>query len=182
MELLTVIQQVFYSILGKIEKIITTAIGRLWSCMVFAFTWTITWIGETREILVYLVLAAALLDLFWGIASSIKLKTFVLSIGFTKTCIKLAVYLSILIIIALAEKALAEDWNLIFRLTTSVLIVAEGVSICGHILIIKPDVPVIRLLWKVLRSEIAKKLNIEVKDLDEYVSNNIKENKNGTKS
>lgn len=173
MELLIVIQQVFCSVLLRLEKIITTVSGRIWSMIVFAFTWAVTWLGETREVLIYLVFTAALLDLIWGIASSIKQKRFVLSVGLTKTCIKIVVYLSILLVVALAEKALAEDWNLIFRLTASVLIVAEGVSICGHILIIKPDTPVVRLLWKVLRSEIAKKLNIEVSGLDEYVKENL---------
>ena len=181
MELLIVIQQVFCSVLLRLEKIITTVSGRVWSMIVFAFTWAVTWLGETREVLIYLVFAAALLDLIWGVASSIKQKRFVLSVGLTKTCIKIVVYLSILLVVALVEKALAEDWNLIFRLTASVLIVAEGVSICGHILIIKPDTPVVRLLWKVLRSEIAKKLNIEVSGLDEYVKENltIKEKENG---
>lgn len=181
MELLIVIQQVFCSVLLRLEKIITTVSGRIWSMIVFAFTWAATWLGETREVLIYLVFAAALLDLIWGIASSIKQKRFVLSVGLTKTCIKIVVYLSILLVVALAEKALAEDWNLIFRLTASVLIVAEGVSVCGHILIIKPDVPVIRLLWKILSSEIAKKLNIEVTDLDEYIATNLKKKDDNSK-
>ena len=140
MELLIVIQQVFCSVLLRLEKIITTVSGRVWSMIVFAFTWAVTWLGETREVLIYLVFAAALLDLIWGVASSIKQKRFVLSVGLTKTCIKIVVYLSILLVVALAEKALAEDWNLIFRLTASVLIVAEGVSICGHILIDRKSV------------------------------------------
>lgn len=173
MELWIVVQQVFCGILVRIEKIITSLFGWLWSSLVFGATWLISWIGETREVIMYLVFAAALLDLLWGSASSIKRKTFVLSIGLTKTCIKVAVYLSILMVAVLAEKAVADNWHLIFRITASVLIVAEGVSICGHILIIKPDMPVIRLLWKILSSEIAKKLNIEVSGLDEYVKENL---------
>lgn len=181
MDLLIVVQEVFCKIIARIEKIICSLFGWLWSSIVFGATWLISWMGETREVLVYLVFAAALLDLIWGFASSIKRKTFALSIGLTKTGIKAAVYLSILLIATLAEKALADDWNLIFRITSSVLIVAEGVSICGHILIIKPDMPVIRLLWKILSSEIAKKLNIEVKDLDEYIAANLKKKDDNSK-
>ena len=175
MELLTIINQVIASVTDKIYRILSTLWGWIGSFLAFLLTWVISWLGDTREMCVYLVLSAIVLDLIWGIASSAKRGTFAMSIGFTKTCIKLAVYLSILTIVAIAEKALSDDWNLIFRLTASVLIVAEAVSIFGHILIIKPDTPVIKLLWKVLKSEVAKKLGIEVKDIEEFIN----QNKNG---
>lgn len=172
MELLTIINQVIESVTDKIYRILSTLWGWIGSFIAFLLTWVISWLGDTREMCVYLVLSAIVLDLIWGIASSAKRGTFAMSIGFTKTCIKLAVYLSILTIVAIAEKALSDDWNLIFRLTASVLIVAEAVSIFGHILIIKPDTPVIKLLWKVLKSEVAKKLGIEVKDIEEFINQN----------
>lgn len=172
MELLSIINQVISSVTDKIYRILSTLWGWIGSFIAFLLTWVISWLGDTREMCVYLVLAAIVLDLIWGIASSAKRGTFAMSIGFTKTCIKLAVYLSILTIVAIAEKALSDDWNLIFRLTASVLIVAEAVSIFGHILIIKPDTPVIKLLWKVLKSEVAKKLGIEVKDIEEFINQN----------
>lgn len=178
MELLPIINQVIASVTDKIYRILSTLWGWIGSFIAFLLTWVISWLGDTREMCVYLVLAAIVLDLIWGIASSAKRGTFAMSIGFTKTCIKLAVYLSILTIVAIAEKALSDDWNLIFRLTASVLIVAEAVSIFGHILIIKPDTPVIKLLWKVLKSEVAKKLGIEVKDIEEFIN----QNKNGDKT
>ena len=172
MELLTIINQVIASVTDKIYRILSTLLGWVGSFIAFMLTWVISWLGDTREMCVYLVLSAIVLDLIWGIASSAKRGTFAMSMGFTKTCIKLAVYLSILTIVAIAEKALSDDWNLIFRLTSSVLIVAESVSIFGHILIIKPDTPVIKLLLKVLKSEVAKKLGIEVKDIEEFINQN----------
>lgn len=175
MELLSIINQVIANVTEKLYRIISTMWGWVGSFIAFILTWIISWLGDTREMCIYLVLSAIIIDLIWGIASNAKRGTFAMSIGFTKTCIKLAVYLSILTIVAIAEKALADDWNIVFRLTASVLIVAEAVSIFGHILIIKPDTPVIKLLWKVLKSEIAKKLGIEVKDIEEF----IKENTNG---
>lgn len=178
MELLTIINQVIASVTDKIYRILSTLWGWIGSFIAFLLTWVISWLGDTREMCVYLVLSAIVLDLIWGIASNAKRGTFAMSIGFTKTCIKLAVYLSILTIVAIAEKALSDDWNLIFRLTASVLIVAEAVSIFGHILIIKPDTPVIKLLWKVLKSEVAKKLGIEVEDIEEFIN----QNKNGDKT
>ncbi len=172
MELLIIINQVIGSVIDKLHRIISTLWGWIGSFLAFVLTWLVTWLGDTREMCVYLVLSAIILDLIWGIASSAKRGTFAMSIGFTKTCIKLAVYLSILTIVAIAEKALSDDWNLIFRLASSVLIVAEAVSIFGHILIIKPDTPVIKFLWKVLKSEVAKKLGIEVKDIEEFINQN----------
>ncbi len=160
------------NVIDKLQKIISTLWGWAGSLIAFILTWLVTWIGDTREMCVYLVLAAIILDLIWGIASSAKRGSFAMSIGFTKTCIKLAVYMSILTIVVIAEKALSDNWDIMFRLASSVLIVAEAVSIFGHILIIKPDTPVIKLLWKVLKSEVAKKLNIEVKDIEEYINNN----------
>ncbi|MDR1883078.1 MAG: phage holin family protein [Prevotella sp.] len=175
MELITVINQVIASTMDRILRILSTAWGWAGTFVAFAGTWVVSWLGVTREMCLYLVFAAIVMDLAWGIASSVKRKIFTLSIGFTKTGVKLAVYLSILTMAAIAEKVMADDWSLLFRLTSAVLTVAEAVSICGHILIVKPDTPVIRLLWKVLRSEIARKMGVEVADIEEFIN----QNKNG---
>ncbi len=176
MELLTILGQTFNNVIDKIIKVLSSLWGWMGSFTAFVFTWLVTWLGDTREVCLYLVLAAIVLDLFWGIASSAKRGVFAMSIGFTKTVIKLAIYVSILTLVVFAEKAIADDWNIIFRLAAAVLIVAESVSISGHILIIKPDTPVIRLLWKVLKSEIAKKLGIDVKNIDEFLNQSNNEN------
>ncbi|MDR2002153.1 MAG: phage holin family protein [Prevotella sp.] len=176
MELLTIFGQTFNNVIDRIIKILSSLWGWTGSFAAFVFTWLVTWLGDTREMCLYLVLAAIILDLIWGIASSAKRGVFAMSIGFTKTVIKLAIYVSILALVAFAEKAIADDWNIMFRMAAAILIVAEAVSISGHILIIKPDTPVIRLLWRVLKSEIAKKLGIDVKNIDEFInkSNNEK--------
>lgn len=177
MELLTILEQTFNAVIDKILRVLSTFWGWVGSFATFFLTWLITWLGDTREMCLYLVLAAVTLDLIWGIASSAKRGVFAMSIGFTKTVIKLAIYVSILALVAFAEKAIADDWNIIFRLAASVLIVAESVSIAGHILIIKPDTPVIRLLWRVLKSEIAKKLSVDVKIIEDYINSSKPENK-----
>lgn len=175
MELLTILGQTFNSVIDKIIKVLSSLWGWVGSCAAFVFTWLVTWLGDTREMCLFLVLAAVMLDLIWGVISSHKRGTFAISIGFTKTVIKLAIYVSILALVAFAEKAISDDWDLMFRMASSVLIIAEAVSISGHILIVKPDTPVIRLLWKILKSEIAKKLDIDVKNIDEFIN----QNKNG---
>lgn len=175
-DLLLAICKTTGNVADKVIRVITSLSGWLSSSVVFILTWVAGFIGDTREMCVYFVMVAVLLDFFWGMASSIKRGTFALSIGITKTAVKLAMYISIMAIVVLSEKAIADEWNLIFRLVSSVLIVAEAISVAGHMLIIKPDMPVIRLLWKVLKSEVAKKLGIEVSDIESFIDEQIKLN------
>jgi len=176
-ELIIIICQVAGNIIHRIANMLSNVWGWVGSAFIFAMTYIVGWFGDTRTSCLYLILIAVGLDLLWGMASSHKRKTFALSVGFTKTAIKFAIYLSILMVVAAAEKAISDNWCILFRATSAVLICAEGISICGHILIIKPDTPVIRLLWKVLRSEIAKKTGVRVEDVEEFY-NNLIQNRN----
>lgn len=169
MELLMIAYEVFQNAIHRITQVLSNFWGLVGSAVVFAATWFSGWAGDARMTCILLVLAAIFLDLGWGMASSIKRGTFALSIGLVKTGIKMAIYLTIMLLSIMLEKALGDDFNLITRLATAVLVVAESISISAHILIIKPDTPVIKMLWKVLRSEIAKKLGIEVKDIEEFI-------------
>ena len=177
MELLNAITKTIQDSLAKFPMVLSTFWGRLSSVLVFSSTRFIGWLGDTREVCLYFVIGAILFDLAWGMASSFKRGRFALSIGLTKTAIKMAVYFTILMLVTLTEKSIANDWNIMFRLTSAVLIVAESISICGHILIIKPDTPVIKVLWKLLRSEIAKKLGVEVTDVDKIAEQLIQTDK-----
>lgn len=178
MELLNVITKTIQEAINKFPSVLSTFWGRISSLIVFICTWFVGWMGDTREVCLYFVIGAILLDLGWGMASSFKRGTFALSLGFTKTCIKIAVYSTILTLVTLGEKAIADDWNIMFRITSAVLIVAESISICGHILIIKPDTPVIKVLWRLLRSEVAKKLGVEVADVDNILKELTQTNAN----
>lgn len=181
MELLNAITKTIQDSLSKFPMVLSTFWGRVSSMLVFISTWFIGWLGDTRELCLYLVISAILFDLIWGMASSFKRKKFALSIGLTKTALKIAVYFSILTLVALAEKAISNDWHIMYQLTTAVLVVAESISVCGHILIIKPDTPVIKVLWKLLKSEIAKKLGVEVTDVDKIAEQLTQTDNNETK-
>lgn len=177
MELIVIIFQIIGNIWHRISQLLSSAWGWIGSVVVFGITYLVGWLGDARGACLGLVLFAVVLDLLWGMASSHKRRTFALSIGFTKTAIKFAIYLSILMVVAAAEKTLSDNWCILFRATSAILVSAEGISICGHILIIKPDTPVIRLLWKVLRSEIARKTGVKVEDVEEFY-NNLIQNRN----
>ena len=110
MELIVIICQVAGNIIHRIAHMLSNVWGWVGSALVFAMTYIVGWFGDTRTSCLYLILIAVGLDLLWGMASSHKRKTFALSVGFTKTAIKFAIYLSILMVVAAAEKSISDNW------------------------------------------------------------------------
>jgi len=53
-------------------------------------------------------------------------------------------------------------------LVTALLCAAEFFSVCAHMLIIKPDLPAVKMLKKLLAGEIAHKLGIQEEDVEHY--------------
>jgi hypothetical protein len=133
-------------------------------------TFLSTFIGE-EMILAHYILIAILFDLVFGSITSYKNGKFTVSVLLAKTPMKIAIYLTIFTMMAMAESVLFKTTGYVTRLTASLLVVSEVWSILGHILIIKPNFPVVRLLKKQLSTEIEKKLGInlneELKDGDE---------------
>jgi len=168
---MSMILDVYYGSFSRIADVMSTAFGRISCVAVFTLSWLTAWFGDTRMTCLCFVIAAVVIDLIWGITSSAKQHKFALSVGFTKTAIKLMIYSSIIAFAALLEKSIASDFTVLSRASSSVLIVAETVSVFGHILIVKPNAPVIKLLWKLLRSEIAKKLGISVEEVEAFYNN-----------
>lgn len=175
-ELMSMIIDVYHGSFERIADVMSTSFGRISCVAVFTLSWLTAWFGDTRMTCLCFVIVAVIIDLVWGIISSAKQHKFALSIGFTKTAIKLMIYASIVALAALIEKSVATDVTVLSRAAASVLIVAETISVFGHILIVKPNAPVIKFLWKLLRSEIAKKLGVTVPEVEELFNsiNNIK--------
>lgn len=155
------------AIAAKLLFVATNLVGQLLALITLISTFMITWLGDARYICTMLVAGAMLLDLAWGSASSIKRGVFFLSEGLKKTGVKLAIYITILLSAYIFESAIDKDWTFVFRIASTVLIVAEIISIVGHILIIKPNFPILKLLGKALSSEIAKKLGVERKEIED---------------
>ena len=155
------------AISAKLLFVATNLVGQLFAMIALISTFMVTWLGDTRYICTLLVAGAMLLDLAWGIASNVKRGTFVLSGGLKKTGVKLDIYITILLTAYLFESAIDKDWTFVFRMAATLLIVAEAISIVGHILIIKPNFPILKLLGKALSSEIAKKLGVERQDIED---------------
>ena len=148
----------------KIKFVLTTTEG--WVAILFTF---ITATFGVKSHLFSWIAIALLSDLFFGIWSSLKTKKFKISIAIYSTVVKFIMYLFLFFMPLILEKILSD--NAIGGATilvTALLCAAEFFSICAHMLIIKPDLPAVKILHKVLAGEMAHKLGIEVDELEEY--------------
>lgn len=98
-------------------------------------------------------------DLFWGILASCKKKKFLLSKAFRETFKKIGVYSFSLAGVLAIEKITHADGAFIAVKTVAVLAaVAEFWSMSASMLIVKPDMPFLKLFRIQLKGEVASKL------------------------
>ncbi|MDR3140622.1 MAG: hypothetical protein LBU37_02675 [Tannerellaceae bacterium] len=97
-------------------------------------------------------------DLFWGIAASLKLKKFLLSSAIRETLVKVGIYAFALSGIAMIEKIL--HGGTLYGLLASCAIAAacELWSISANMLMVKPDMPFLKIFRLQLKGEIETKL------------------------
>ena len=124
-----------------------------------------------KVILFNYILVCMIIDLFWGMLSNAVKGTFGLSKCFVRTAIKMATYLSLFAVCVLIEQVMYKEISLLTRTISTVLCSAELLSIMAHILIIRPDTPILKLLTKYFKMEIAKKLSIHKNDVEEAFNN-----------
>ncbi len=133
------------------------------------------WLGDRLPLLWYIG-GAILIDALWGVITSIRANKFILSRLLAKSGIKIGAYVSLYAIVALAEKSFGDgDFMLTSSLLAGIFITSEGLSILAHIAIIRPDWPIIKILSKVLKGEMAKKLNLSESELDDLINSKKKE-------
>lgn len=118
-------------------------------------------------------------DAFWGIYNAIKDGHFVLSDLMRATVGKILSYCSVFLVIIWIEKILHIESGICSAIIVGVIALTEVWSICGHILIRFPNLLFFRLLKPALVGEIARKLHIEEKDVEQIL--NEKNSKNGKK-
>lgn len=153
------------NIFAKIGAMLNTTTGWLLSLGMSL----ITFVGEEREAF-YAVLAAIILDMFWGICVAVKRNRFVLSFLLRETGVKLLIYGSILLVMLNIERSIDDDWGLFTRAACALAAACELWSSCASMLIMKPDLIFIRLLKKYLKGEIASKLNCDKDELDKILN------------
>lgn len=153
-------------LLAKVTDMFSHLAGWWLAVMIFASTYC----GH-QMILIHYVLICILVDMIWGIAAYVKIHKFVLSQAITKTAIKIAAYITIFTLVTMGEHVLSDSWFIASRVTCATLCAAELWSSMGHILVVQPNMPVIKLLRKYLAGEISRKLGIEVDEVNEILTN-----------
>jgi Bacteriophage holin family len=121
--------------------------------------------GDKVQLFNY-ILVCMVIDLFWGIASNYVKGTFGLSKCFTKTAMKMCIYLSLFAGCVLIEQIIDGRISILTRTVSAILCCGELISIIAHILIIRPNMPVLRLFSRYLSKEIRKKLKLQREDVD----------------
>jgi len=123
-----------------------------------------------HAIVVKAVLIAILLDAVWGISASIKQGKFALSELMRQTVAKIAIYGSALAALIQVDKVAST--TLCTTVVSIPILVCEIWSMAGSMLIVKPDMPFLRLFKTVLKGEIANKLGVAPEEVEEALNAN----------
>lgn len=161
-------------VVDKITDIMSSGTG--------VFAWvvcTITGFLSGYEGMFGLLFFCVLTDASWGIYNAIKDGRFVLSDLMRATVGKILSYCSVFLVIIWIEKILHIESGICSAIIVGVIALTEVWSICGHILIRFPNLLFFRLLKPALVGEIARKLHIEEKDVEQIL--NEKNSNNGKK-
>jgi hypothetical protein len=105
-----------------------------------------------------IVFLSLLGDLFWGIAASFVLKNFVLSSAIRDTLVKIGIYSFALSGIAMIETILHDGVSYGLLAACAIAAACEQWSISANMLIVKPNMPFLKIFRLQLRGEIENKM------------------------
>lgn len=121
-----------------------------------------------------LVLGLVVIDAVFGISVSTKKngKFCVLSSRLRDTLIKAAIYCGAIILFYLVECQIVDDWSLGAKVIFGIVAAVELLSIGANMLVLWPDLPILKLFSKVLELEIARKSGVDVLDVKKILKSN----------
>ncbi|SFK99565.1 hypothetical protein SAMN05216357_11065 [Porphyromonadaceae bacterium KH3CP3RA] len=161
---------IFYSkiVMEKIISQLNNALHTAYGWFLALMTASITFIQP--EIWSFYVVGGAILaDLIWGIAAAVKLKKFILSKALRETIKKVGVYAFALVgALAIERITHAEGTFIAVRTIALFAAVCEFWSMSASMLIVKPDMPFLKLFRGQLKGEIASKVSKNV-NVDEIL-------------
>lgn len=144
---------ILQSIIKHIQYIFSTVYG--WLLGIVVGVWS--FIAPERFSFI-IVGVCILIDLIWGIAVARKRGEFVLSEAGRETFKKVGIYACSLLPIFMIEQNLHNDnWFIVTRLFCTLAAACELWSTSASMLIIKPNMPFIRIFRVQLRGEMEKK-------------------------
>jgi Flp pilus assembly protein TadB len=112
-----------------------------------------------------IVLVTLLFDFFWGCAASKKINKPILSGRMRDTLVKVAIYGSSLLVVFSIEKSIHEEWFIGTKVICAFAAACELLSASASMLIVKPDMPFLKLFRLQLKGEINKKMGINIDDV-----------------
>lgn len=176
--------------LGKMQQMVTY-INHVWEKLGEIFQYPITWLSGLglfivdaiggAQVIIYMVVIAATVDLICGIAVARKKKEFTLSELMRQTVEKLLVYgLTLLVFLcvdATIEKETAFAVDISSGIIGALIVLTEVWSFLASLLILFPDNPVLKMLQKQLTGEIARKLGCTDEEVKDILKASRKKNK-----
>lgn len=159
------ILQILSTTINRLEGIISTAWGVLFTCIIGMFNFFAGY-----KIALGVVLAAIIFDGIWGVAAARKTGKFILSELGKDTLKKIGAYGTALVMVILIENLAfgshqiisdeGANTRFIVDIVATLIAAVEFWSICGNILIIYPNAIFFRLLKPTLIGEIARKMKL----------------------
>lgn len=150
-----------YNFFDKLKSILSTEWGWLLTVLTSAAVST-----QNLKLGVYIVAGAVLGDMIWGVAASCIQKKFLVSTFFRETFKKIAIYFFALIGTFILEAFVKTDF-LAFKTFVVLITVCELWSTSASMLIVKPNMPFLKIIRGQLKGEIQAKLskNINLDDI-----------------
>lgn len=153
-------------LIDRIIENIGNAMSSIYGWLLIVGTSFLTFIQPEQWSFV-VVGAAILADLVWGVAAALKMKCFLLSKALRETVKKIGIYAFALLGVLAIEKILHVDGAFLsVKLISILAAVCELWSMSANMLIIKPDMPFLKLFRGQLKGEISAKVSRNV-DVDE---------------
>lgn len=155
------IQQALHS-LARIPQVLSTG----WGWVTLTSLSVLDYIAG-HSFVVFLVVAATLIDAVWGIAVSLKKGEFTKSELARLTIAKLAVYGCVMFVFIGLDKFINS--TITASIIGAAIVLVEFWSSCASMLILYPNFLFLRLLKKALTGEIASKLGIPEEEVKEVL-------------
>ena len=160
------IHQALHSI-SRLGSVLSTG----WGWATFAALAVMDYISG-HSFVVFLVLAATIIDAVWGIAVSLKQGEFTKSELARLTIAKFAVYGCAMFIFIGLDKFV--DTTITASIVGALIVLVEFWSSCGSMLILFPNFLFLRIMKKALVGEVASKLKISEEEAMELLEGNRK--------
>ena len=154
--------------------------SRVWDKFVDLSHYPAAWIGGLGlfiadawaggKLVIYMVVIAAVVDLVCGIAVAIKRKEFTRSELMRQTVEKLFIYGFVLLVFLCVDLLIEKETGFTTDITSGlvgvVITLTEAVSFTASLLIIFPKNAFLQMFQKMLKGELARKLNCDESEVD----------------